>query len=130
MIDSSILIDFFRKADKEKSKLVGHFRARNRLYISTVTEFEIYNGAKQVHKDFWDGMLNRLTILDFDRRAARQAAEIVSQLKTKRKSIDKPDLFIAATAIVHGLPFDTLNKKHFTHIDTLQLLMDESNQDR
>ncbi|MDO1445665.1 type II toxin-antitoxin system VapC family toxin [Rhodocytophaga aerolata] len=122
MIDTSILIDYFRKTDKANSRLVAHFRQYNRLYISSITEFEVYNGATQLHKQFWEGMLLRLTVLDFDGKAARQAAEIVGQLRTKRKTIDKPDLFIAATAIVHGLAFDTLNLKHFVHIDNLALL--------
>ena len=67
-------------------------------------------------------MLTRFTVLDFDSKAARLAAEITEQLKHKRKSIDKPDLFIAATAISNELYFDTLNIKHFTHIDKLLML--------
>jgi predicted nucleic acid-binding protein len=82
-----------------------------------VTEFEVVNGATKAHLQFWDGMLTRFTILDLDSRAARQAADIVAQLKIKRKTIDKPDLFIAATAVVHELTLDTLNVKHFTHIE-------------
>lgn len=67
-------------------------------------------------------MLTRFVILGFDSKAARQAANIVAQLKTKRKTIDKPDLFIAATAVVNGLTLDTLNTRHFIHIDSLHLL--------
>jgi len=122
MVDSTILIDYFRKTDKANSKLVSHFRNYEHLYISSITEFEVVNGATEQHLKFWDGMLARFTILGFDSNAARQAAKIVTQLKTKRKSIDKPDLFIAATAIVHDLTLDTLNVKHFTHINGLNLL--------
>jgi len=67
-------------------------------------------------------MLLRFTILDFDSIAAREATEIVRQLKIKRKSIDKPDLFIAATALSHGLTLDTTNKRHFESIEGLNLL--------
>ncbi len=122
MVDSTILIDYFRKTDKANSKLVAHFKNYDQLYISSVTEFEVVNGATQSHLEFWDGMLPRFTILSFDSKTARQAADIVAQLKTKRKTIDKPDLFIAATAVVNGLTLDTLNIKHFIHIDSLQLL--------
>ncbi|MFT3946613.1 MAG: type II toxin-antitoxin system VapC family toxin [Agriterribacter sp.] len=122
MVDSSILIDYFRKTDKVNSKLVLHFKDYDQLYISSVTEFEVINGATQAHLQFWDGMLTRFTILDFGSKAARQAADIVAQLKIKRKTIDKPDLFIAATAVVNGLTLDTLNTKHFIHIDSLHLL--------
>lgn len=122
MVDSTILIDYFRKTDKKNSRLVAHFRNYESLYISSVTEFEVVNGATKEHLKFWDGMLARFTILDFDSKAARQAATIVAQLKTKRKTIDKPDLFIAATALVNNLTLDTLNIKHFTHIEDLNLL--------
>jgi tRNA(fMet)-specific endonuclease VapC len=122
MVDTTILIDYFRKANKENSKLVSHFKQYKNLYISSVTEFEVINGATEKHLLFWKGMLPRFTVLDFDSKTAREAANIVAQLKTKRKSIDKPDLFIAATAVVHGLTLDTLNIKHFIDIDKLQLL--------
>ena len=122
MVDSSILIDYFRKTDKEKSKLVAHFRSYDLLYIFSITEFEVVNGATQADLQFWNGMLARFSILDFDSKAARQAVDIVAQLKNKRKTIDKPDLFIAATSIVNGLTLDTLNIKHFIDIDNLNLL--------
>lgn len=60
--------------------------------------------------------------MNFDSKAARRAADIVAQPKIKRKTIDKPDLFIAAKAVVNGLTLDTLNTKHFMHIDGLHLL--------
>ena len=119
MVDSSLLIDYFRKTDKSNARLLGHFRNYNALYISSVTEFEILNGAKQSHQEFLNGMLSKFIVLDFDSKAARQAALITEKLKAKRKSIDKPDLFIAATAIANGLTFDTLNIKNFTNIEEL-----------
>ena len=122
MVDSTILIDYFRKTDKAKTKLVSHFRQYKNIYISSVTEFEVINGATEKHLEFWNGMLLRFKVIDFDSKTARQAAEIVTQLKTKRKSIDKPDLFIAATAIVNELTLDTFNIKHFIYIDNLKLL--------
>ncbi len=80
MIDSTILIDYFRKTDKNNSRLISHFKNYNRLYISSVTEFEVINGATAEHLDFWDQMLLRFSILDFDSKAAREATIIVRQL--------------------------------------------------
>lgn len=126
MVDTSILIDFFRKTDKNNARLVTHFRNYGQLYISSITEFEVLNGAKQLHLEFWNGMLPRFTVLDFDSKAARQAAAITEELKSKRKTIDKPDLF-TATAVANGLHFDTLNIRHFTHIGKLLMVTESRN---
>lgn len=122
MIDTSILIDYFRKSDKEKSRLVQHFIGYQEIYISCITEFEIFNGATDTNKEFWDRMLSRMMIVEFDSKTAREAAKIVLEMKVKRKTRDKPDLFIAATAIVHDLHFDTLNIRHFAPIDRLKII--------
>jgi predicted nucleic acid-binding protein len=68
MVDTSLLIDYFRKTDKQKARLVSHFKNYGKLYISSITEFEVINGAS------------------------------------------------------NGLTFDTLNVKHFIHIDSLFML--------
>ena len=52
MIDTSLLIDYFRKTDKVNARLVTHFKNYGQLYISSITEFEVLNGAKQLHLDF------------------------------------------------------------------------------
>lgn len=122
MIDTSILIDYFRKTNKEKTRLVEIFKQHSKVYISSITEFEIYNGAKQTHIEFWDLILARIVVLDFDSRCARKAADIVSGLKRKRKTLDKPDLFIAATAMVYNLTLNTFNTKHFDKVDGLILV--------
>jgi predicted nucleic acid-binding protein len=49
------------------------------------------------------------------------AIRLKQNLKRKRMTIEAADLFIAATAIAYGLEFDTLNRKHFLHIDGLKL---------
>lgn len=124
MIDSTVLIDFFRKTDKSKARLTHLFNEYDLLFISAVTEFEVLSGVSALHMPVWNGITARIIVLDFDSIVAKEAARIVSELKSKRKTMDKPDLFIAATACIHGLLLDTANKKHFQHIDALTLLTD------
>ncbi|MEP7141692.1 MAG: type II toxin-antitoxin system VapC family toxin [Ferruginibacter sp.] len=116
------MIGYFRKTDKNNARLVSHFKNYDILYISSVTEFEVINGSMPAQLQYWNKMLFRFSILDFDSLAARVATEIVRHLKIKRKSIDKPDLFIAAMAVVYGLTLDTANRKHFINIDSLDSL--------
>lgn len=122
MIDTSLLIEYYRKAKKGETRLYQHAVAGKKLVVSAISEYEILNGAKPQHIEFWGMMRGFIDVLPFDSGAAQRSAEIVSQLKKNRRSIDAPDLFIAATAIEHGLPFDTLNTKDFEHIEALVLL--------
>ncbi len=126
MIDTSLLIDYFRKTDKSKTKLVRLSEQFDQLAISTITEFEIYTGATEAQLTFWDVFLSEIRILPFDSKAARVAVDIQRDLKKLRKSIEKADLFIAATAIANELSLDTLNRKHFNSIKSLMLLDDDN----
>ncbi|HRO43530.1 MAG TPA: type II toxin-antitoxin system VapC family toxin [Flavipsychrobacter sp.] len=90
--------------------------------ISAVTKYEIYAGATPNQLAFWDNVLQAITVLPLDEVSVDTALTINIALKKKRKQIDLADLFIAATAITHNLPFATLNRKHFERIDTLALI--------
>ena len=122
MVDTSILIDYFRKTDKSKSRLFQLVQNFDDICISSITEFEIYTGANDLQIDFWKSMLAKFIVFPFDGDAALMAVDIQNKLRQKRKSIDKADLFIAATAIANNLTFDTLNQKHFQDIEDLKLL--------
>ena len=53
-----------------------------------------------------------------------KAHKIVLGLKRKSCLIEMEDIMIAATAIAHGLPLATLNRKHFELIEGLILFDD------
>jgi tRNA(fMet)-specific endonuclease VapC len=72
--------------------------------------------------EFWNNFLQKTEVLPFDKVVAKVAVDINRDLKTKRKQIAIPDLFIAATAIANNLPFATLNRKHFDRIDNLNVV--------
>lgn len=122
LIDTSVLIDYFRKNDKGKTTLVNLVKQDYTYCISSVTEYEIYRGALLGQVAFWDNLLQKVGVLSFDKVASRIAVDINAKLKRKRKQIAIADLFIAATAIANGLKMATLNKKHFDRIDTLRLI--------
>jgi predicted nucleic acid-binding protein len=122
LIDTSILIDLFRKTDKSKTALVSLVKDGYTFCISAITEFEIYIGANAGQIDFWKNFLLKTEVLPFDKEVAKTAVDINSDLRKKRKQIAIPDLFIAATAISSGLPFATLNKKHFERVEGLNLI--------
>jgi predicted nucleic acid-binding protein len=122
LIDTSILIEYFRKSDKSNSKLIALLRGGYKFHISSITEYEIYAGANLNQQSFWEELLEKTEELPFDRQIAKVAVEINNQLKRNRKQIAIADLFIAAKAAGDNLPFATLNIKHFERIDKLLIV--------
>ena len=121
-LDTSILIDFYRKKDKSKSlffKLTEHYV---QFAVSAITEYELYLGNSDEQNVFWDKFFSQITVLPFNTKSARQSATIYQQLKAKNKLVEVPDILIAGTAMSHNLPLATLNRKHFERIKDLQLV--------
>ena len=83
MVDTNILIDYFRKTNKQNSRLIQHFEVYETLCISSVTEFEVISGSTEAQLQFWNQMLGRMRVLDFDSRVARQAVEILKTTQVK-----------------------------------------------
>ena len=123
-LDTSVLIDYYRKKDKSKS-LFFKLTERYALFaVSAITEYELYLGNSEEQNIFWDKFFSQITILPFDTKVARSAANIHKQLKAKNKLIDAPDILIAGTAMRNNLPLATLNRKHFERINGLEMVKD------
>jgi tRNA(fMet)-specific endonuclease VapC len=122
LVDTSILIEYFRKTEKSNSTLIKLFNQGYDFCISAITEYGIYSGAKGAQLDFWKELLKKTNVLAFDQLVVQTAVNINNDLKRKRKQIDLADLFIASTVIAHHLPFATLNRKHFDRVDGLQIV--------
>ena len=122
MVDTSILIDYYRKTDKENSVWIKLVRQGYKFSISAITKYEIFSGANEDQLEFWQDVLKAITVIPFDEASVDKAVKINISLKRKRKQIAIADLFIAATAISHDLYFATFNKKHFDRIDGLNIV--------
>lgn len=122
LIDTSVLIDYYRKTDKANSTLISLLRSGFVFAVSVITKYEIYSGATQDQINFWNQIFETIQILPFDELDVNIAVEINAVLKRKRKQIHIADLFIAATAVNHKISISTLNKKHFERIDNLTIL--------
>jgi predicted nucleic acid-binding protein len=122
LIDTSILIEYYRKTDKTNSRWIALVRSDYEFAISVVTKFEIFAGATPAQLEFWNIIFQQLVILPFDDSAVDTAVRINADLKRKRKQIDLADLFIASTAVQYKLPLATLNAKHFDRVEGLTLL--------
>lgn len=122
LIDTSVIIDHFRKKDKTNTQLIKFYQ-KYLLHISSVTVFELYNGASTSDKvrDI-ELLLKNVRVIDFSARTAFEASKIYRQLLSENKVIEFRDIFIASTAKVNRIPLATLNISHFERIKGIKLI--------
>ena len=121
LIDTSVVIDHFRKKNKQKS-LLYELARENTLFLSAISKFEFLVGAKLTQLRQTKKNIEGFYILSFNSHVADAASDIAKKLKAKNKIIEFRDIFIAATAIAGDMPLSTLNIKHFERIDDLKLI--------
>lgn len=121
IIDTSILIDYFRKQDKEKTALIKLAKSYD-LSISAITEFEWLVGFKDDLLTFGKEIIKNIEIINFDSKSAEKAREIFNKLKKKNKLIDIKDILIASACLSNNLPIATFNKEHFERIEDIELI--------
>lgn len=124
-LDTSILIDFFRKKKKENSVFYQLTQKYQLFAVSVITEYEIFTGSNKEQQEFWDDFFMKIVVLPFDSETNKIAVNIFKELKSKNKLIEIPDILIAATAMKNNMKLVTLNTKHFERIDDLKLVETE-----
>jgi len=124
LIDTSILIDFFRKTDKSKTHWIALVNLGYSFAVSTISKFEIFAGAKPEQLHFWQKIFEHIVVLSVDESTVDVAVNVNANLKQRSKQIDIADLLIASTAISNGLRIATLNRKHFERIENLRIIED------
>jgi tRNA(fMet)-specific endonuclease VapC len=123
LVDTTILIDHFRKLKKDRTVLWRAFASFEKLYISAMTLYEVEFGYERDKRPSeLSELLPFLKLLPIDDPTARQAASLHSDLIAQNKDIGIRDVFIASTSMIHQLPLLTLNIKHVERVPALSLI--------
>lgn len=122
LLDSSILIDLFRKKNKEKTLFYRLSKTEVSFCISSITNYEIGIGNRKSHTAYWESLSNNFKVLSFDKSCSEKAVTIYLELLKDNKMIDLADIIIGATALTHNIPLATLNRKHFERIKGLEII--------
>jgi tRNA(fMet)-specific endonuclease VapC len=72
LIDTSILIEFFRKTDKANSTLLNLVKKGFTFKISAITVYEIYVGANSLQTNFWIEFLEKIEVLPLTHQIAKK----------------------------------------------------------
>jgi len=66
--------------------------------------------------------LHPYTVIDSDRDLCQRWAEVRIQVRRGGHHIDTADAWIAATALLYGVPLVTHNRDHFIHVPGLTII--------
>ena len=96
--------------------------AESRIYLSSVALGEFATGMENPANPQLRRISSLFHLLVVDRPIALRYGQINRHLRHRGTPIGANDLWIAATAIEHGLPLVTRNLDHFHRVPDLQLL--------
>ncbi len=129
LIDTSVLVD----AERD-SRVLEQLSEQARHAISVITASELLHGVHRAAPDHVrirrqgvvEALLGAIEQLPITPRIARLHAQIWAELQAKGEIIGAHDLWIAATAITHGLALATANTSEFERVSGLELQHIES----
>ncbi len=126
LVDTDLLIDLER--DAEESAVAGLLGDEERA-ISVITVSELLHGVLRARgaqrtqrRAFVEHLLGGLRAIPITEPVARVHAEVWSDLAKRGEVIGAHDLWIAATALAHGLGIATRNASEFGRVAGLRVV--------
>ena len=117
--DTDILIAAIR-GNKIAQSLISKYMPN--VYISAVTEIELYIGATNTEKkNAVKQILKTHTVLHLSRSIGNICLRLIKTYNTSNRNLYMPDALIAATCIEHGYSLLTFNTKDYKFIKGLKL---------
>jgi tRNA(fMet)-specific endonuclease VapC len=126
LIDTDLLVDLERggRAEEVEALLGDEQRA-----ISVITVSELLHGVLRAsgairarRRAFVEHVLAGLQAIPITEPVARVHADIWAELSERGEPIGAHDLWIAATALAHGLGVATGNTSHFERVPGLRVV--------
>lgn len=123
LFDTEFIISLSR-SEKSVSRqradafLIQHLPSQ--LYATRISWAEVAEGCVTMSDNEY--FFRRFTVVEVDARVAWIASRIGRLLKGTGRHIGDNDIWVAATAVVFGLPLVSNNLRHFGRIPGLKLL--------
>lgn len=126
LIDTDLLIDLERAGGSDE---VDGLLGEEERAISVITVSELLHGVLRAggatrarRRAFVEHLLTGLQAIPITERVARVHADVWADLSERGEPVGAHDLWIAATALAHGLGVATRNASHFDRIQGLRVV--------
>jgi len=128
ILDADVII-FGEKGSFELTKWLAS-RPDDHFQIAAITVAELWHGvqrASRSHKarrqQYLEAILHVLPVLPYTEDTAYEHARIWADLSALGKMIGFYDLIVAATALERDCGLASFNRRHFSHVKGLRLLV-------
>jgi tRNA(fMet)-specific endonuclease VapC len=124
ILETTFLIDLDREERRGQPGQAVTFLEQEpdaRLYIPSAVAGELAGGPSSRDRDKWETFIGPLFVLPPTPDICWQYGRIFRHLKDNGQLIGTNDLWIAATAVVHGMPLVTRNVAHFRRVPDLEI---------
>ena len=125
ILETTFLVDLEREALRGEPGPAHRFledHADEELCIALTTAGEMACGPRLQEQGAWEALVRRFRILTPDLEAAWSYGRTYRYLRDNGLLIGANDLWIAAVAIVHGLPLVTRDGSHFGRVPGLDVV--------
>ena len=124
LLDTNIVI--YTMNNRPQTVKEAFDKHQDAIAVSSITMMELFYGAEcsgnpERNRRVIEGFAVRLTVLDYDERAASHTAQIRAALKSVGKPIGPYDAMIAGHARSQGLEVVTNNTSEFERVSALQI---------
>jgi len=125
LLDTNIVGYFFRD-DSRARPYERHLTSQTR-YIAFVTLGELYQWLflrpfSEANKQRLLEHIAQHVVVPYDDRLAWRWAELTARCRRTGQTMSAEDSWIAATALRHGLPLVTHNRRHFENVPGLTVI--------
>jgi hypothetical protein len=118
-LDTNAIIYYIKGEERTIGTLNGLFSQPQPIYVSAITELELFSFSKMSSQEVAkiEEVLKTIAVIPVDSRIARIAGPLRQLYR-----LDVPDSVIAATALFTGTTLVTRNIQHFKKIPSLKIL--------
>lgn len=127
ILDADVII----RGEKGTFDLVGWLanQPAEEFEVTAIAVAELWHGVERATGEhrarrmaYLEVILAKLPLIDYTPEIARKHARIWAELETAGKMTGYYDLIVAATARLRGSKVATFNRRHFEHIQGLNLV--------
>jgi tRNA(fMet)-specific endonuclease VapC len=125
ILETTFLVDLEREVGRGRRGPAQRFleaRPETRLCVTLTTAGEMASGMGPNDRARWDDLLRGFRVLPSGPDVCWRYGRLFRYLKENGRLIGTNDLWIAATALVHGLPLVTRNEAHFRRVPDLRVV--------